>query len=218
MLYIFVTISIIKFGLIKSITVNEFLEDTTTYINEICSHNGIPKFDEKTKKIICTCDDKYANEPREKYKKYINGQLIQCSYRKKRRFLTFFLAGISPFGLDYFYLGHYPFFFLILFINILSIVFNIISFVLNYKLTKKNEEIKRQNKLQKANKKFNFQNIKKINKSSLYIFTKITQILTFFNIFFWIYNFILAGHGKIKDINDIPTENDMLYLFQNPEY
>ena len=87
MLLIFI-ISILKLGLIKSLTVNELFEDTSTYINDICSHNGIPKLDGK--QIICECNDKYANEPREKYKKYINGQLIQCSYRKKKKIFDIF--------------------------------------------------------------------------------------------------------------------------------
>ena len=215
MLLIFI-ISILKLGLIKSLTVNELFEDTSTYINDICSHNGIPKLDGK--QIICECNDKYANEPREKYKKYINGQLIQCTYRKKKRFLTFFLAGISPFGLDYFYLGHYYIFFIIIIYNILIIVFNIISFVWNYKLTKKKEEIKRQNKLKKNNKKFNIQNNKEINDKFLNIFSKITQILTILEILFWFYNFFIEAFGINKDSNYIPTENDMAYLFQKPEY
>ena len=208
----------LNFALIKAMIGNDFLKDTQSIINEICSHNGIPKIDEETKQIICTCEEKYANEPREKYKKYINGHFIQCSYEKKRRFLTFFLAAICPLGLDYFYLGHYSIFSIVFTLCILIIAFNIISFVLNYKINKKNEEIKRQNKLKKANKKFNFQIIAEINDKCVNIFTKVTNVLTFLLIIFWFYNFIIQGLGKNLDINDIPTENDMGYTFQKPEY
>ena len=208
----------LNFALIKAMIGNDFLKDTQSIINEICSHNGIPKIDEETKQIICTCEEKYANEPREKYKKYINGHFIQCSYEKKRRFLTFFLAAICPLGLDYFYLGHYSIFSIVFTLCILIIAFNIISFVLNYKINKKNEEIKRQNKLKKANKKFNFQIIAEINDKCVNIFTKVTNVLTFLFILFWFYNFIIQGLGKNLDINDIPTENDMGYIFQKPEY
>ena len=220
MLYIFFAfiISILKIGLMKSITLNEFLDDSAIYMNDICSNNGTPKIDGKTKQIICTCNDKYANEPREKYKKYINGQLVQCSYRRKRRFFAFFLAGISPFGFDYLYLGHYLLFFVILFADIIVIGLNITSFVLNYKLTKKNEEIKRQNKLKKINNKFRIQNITEINDNCINIFTKITHVLTAIVSIFWIYNFIIEAIGRNRDINDINTENDMMYLFQKPEY
>ena len=217
-LFLIVSFSFLKIGLIKSMSVNDFLKDNSLYYNEICSHNGSPKLDQETNKIICTCEEKYANEPREKYKKYINGQFIQCSYEKKRRFLTFFLAAICPLGLDYFYLGHYLIFSIVFTLCVLIIVFNIISFVLNYKINKKNEEIKRQNKLKKANKKFNFQIIAEINDRCVNIFTKVTNVLTFFLVIFWFYNFIIQGLGRNLDINDVPTENDMGYIFQTPDY
>ena len=218
MAYLFLIFSFLKIGLIKSMSVNDFLKDNSLYYNEICSHNGSPKLDQETNKIICTCEEKYANEPREKYKKYINGQFIQCSYEKKRRFLAFFLAGICPLGLDYFYLGHYYIFIAIFVFAIIILIFNIISFILNYKINKKNEEIKRQQKLKKANKKFIISNITEINDKCVNTFSKVTKVLTIFLLFFWIYNFIMQGIGYNLDINDIPTENDMGYLFERPEY
>ena len=208
----------LNFALIKAMIGNDFLKDTQSIINEICSHNGIPKIDEETKQIICTCEEKYANEPREKYKKYVNGHFIQCSYEKKRRFLTFFLAAICPLGLDYFYLGHYSIFSIVFTLCILIIAFNIISFVLNYKINKKNEEIKRQNKLKKANRKFNIQMIAEINDRCVNIFTKVTNALTFILLIFWAFNLIFQALGKVLDKNNIPTENDMGYIFQKPIY
>ena len=209
--------SILEILLIKSISVNEFFEENSLYYNEICSHNGYPTLDKETNKIICTCEEKYANEPREQYKKYINEQLIQCSYEKKRRFLTFFLAGICPLGLDYFYLGYYYIFIIIFIFGILIIILNIISLVLNYKIDKQKEEIKRQQKLKKANKKFVISNITEINDKCVNSFSRATKVLTAILLLFWLYNFIMQGIGTIPDINKIPTENDMGYLFEKPE-
>ena len=217
-IFILFLFSSLKIILINSITGKEFLEDTPSYIYELCSHNGIPKTDNETKHIICECEEKYANEPREKYKKYINGQFIQCSYEKKKRFLTFFLAAICPLGLDYFYLGHYLIFSIIFIFCLLIISFNIISLVLNYKINKKNEEIKRQNKLKKANRKLNFQIIAEINDSCVNIFTKVTNALTFILLIFWVFNCIFQGLGKVLDYNNVPTKNDIEYIFEKPEY
>ena len=152
------------------------------------------------------------------YKKYINGKLIQCSYEKKRRFLSFFLAGICPLGLDYFYLGHYYIFIIIFIIAIIIFILNIISFILNYKINKKNEEIKRQQKLKKANKKFIISNITEINDKCVNSFSKATNVLTVLLLIYWIVNFIMQGIGHISDVNNVPTENDMGYLFESPEY
>ena len=209
--------SISEIVLIKSISVNEFFEENSLYYNEICSHNGYPTLDKETNKIICTCEEKYANEPREQYKKYINGEFIQCTYKKKRRFLTFFLAGICPLGLDYFYLGYYYIFIIIFIFGILIIILNIISLVLNYKIDKQKEEIKRQQKLKKANKKFVISNITEINDKCVNSFSRATKVLTAILLLFWLYNFIMQGIGTIPDINEIPTENDMGYLFEKPE-
>ena len=101
---------------------------------------------------------------------------------------------------------------------ILVLIFNIISFILNYKINKKNEEIKRQQKLKKANKKFIISNITEINEKFVNTISKVTKVLTILLLFFWIYNFIMQGIGYNLDINDIPTENDMGYLFERPEY
>ena len=215
--YFIFLFSILEIELIKSMSTNEFLQDKSLYYNEICSHNGYPKLEQDTNKIICICEEKYANEPREKYKKYINGQFIQCSYKKKRRFLTFFLAGICPLGLDYLYLGYYYYFLTLFIVTISIVVFNIISLVLNYKIDKKKEELKRQQKFKKGNKKFVISNITEINDRCVNSFSKATKVLTFLLLLFWLYNFIMQGLGMTSDANNIPTENDMGYLFEKPE-
>ena len=144
---------------IKGMAGKDFLENISFYYKEICSHNGVPKIDRQANKVTCECEPHYTNEPREKYKKYINGHFVQCSYERKRRFFAFFLAGVSPFGFDYLYLGHFHIFLVIFFLCVLIISFNIISFVLNYKINKRNEEAKRQINSKNVKKVFNIRNI-----------------------------------------------------------
>ena len=109
---------------IKTFSAKEVFDDQLLYLNEICSNNGEPKYDEETKNITCICEDKYATEPREKYRIYINGYLVQCSYERKSRFKAFFFAAVFPLGLDYLYLEHYFYFFLIFILCIVVICFN----------------------------------------------------------------------------------------------
>ena len=203
----------LKIKIIKSISAKEYLEDTSLYMNEICSNNGIPKMDKETNTIICECEEKYADEPRKDYKKYINNHFVQCSYEKKRRFLTFFLSAICPLGLDFFYLGHYGFFALILFIFLLTTSFYIFYFILNYKIQKKIEEEKRKKKIKKSKDK----KITEINSTCVKTINIISNILIAFVVFYWIIISIIQALGFIKDSNDIPTENDMNYLFELPE-
>ena len=108
--------------------------------------------------------------------------------------------------------------FIIIFIfGILIIILNIISLVLNYKIDKQKEEIKRQQKLKKANKKFVISNITEINDKCVNSFSRATKVLTAILLLFQLYNFIMQGIGTMTDINKIPTENDMGYLFEKPE-
>ena len=202
---------------IKTFSAKEVFDDELLYLNEICSNNGEPKYDEETKNITCICEDKYATEPREKYRIYINGYLVQCSYERKSRFKAFFFAAVFPLGLDYLYLEHYFYFFLIFILCIVVICFNIISLILNYKIMKKNEEIKRQIKLKRNNNKFEISNITEINEKSVKIFNIINKVLTFILIAYWIYNIFVQGFGLVMDKNYVELENDMGYLFKWPD-
>ena len=187
------------------------------YMNQICSYNGIPNIIDTNNTVICSCEDKYANEPRENEKKYIHNQFIQCTYRKKKRFTAFFLAAITPFGLDFFYLGYFIYFIIIAVINFTIIVFNFISIVLNYQLEKKNEEAKRKLKLRKNTNKFNIRNLAELNDRCVKNFNLTSKILIIFLLLFWISNAFIQGMGFLNDINGVPTENDMGYLFQTPD-
>lgn len=187
------------------------------YMNQICSYNGVPNIIDSNNTVICSCEDKYANEPRESEKKYIHNQFIQCTYRKKKRFTAFFLAAITPFGLDFSYLGYFIYFIIIAVINFTIIVFNFISIVLNYQLEKKNEEAKRKLKLRKNTNKFNIRNLAELNDRCVKNFNLTSKILIIFLLLFWISNAFIQGMGFLNDINGVPTENDMGYLFQTPD-
>ena len=187
------------------------------YMNQICSYNGVPNIIDTNNTVICSCEDKYANEPRENEKKYIHNQFIQCTYRKKKRFTAFFLAAITPFGLDFFYLGYFIYFIIIAVINFTIIVFNFISIVLNYQLEKKNEEAKRKLKLKKNTNKFDIRNLAELNDRCVKNFNLTSKILIIFLLLFWISNAFIQGMGFLNDINGVPTENDMGYLFQTPD-
>ena len=187
------------------------------YMNQICSYNGIPNIIDTNNTVICSCEDKYANEPRENEKKYIHNQFIQCTYRKKKRFTAFFLAAITPFGLDFFYLGYFIYFIIIAVINFTIIVFNFISIVLNYQLEKKNEEAKRKLKLKKNTNKFDIRNLAELNDRCVKNFNLTSKILIIFLLLFWISNAFIQGMGFLNDNNGVPTENDMGYLFQTPD-
>ena len=187
------------------------------YMNQICSYNGVPNIIDSNNTVICSCEDKYANEPRESEKKYIHNQFIQCTYRKKKRFTAFFLAAITPFGLDFFYLGYFIYFIIIAVINFTIIVFNFISIVLNYQLEKKNEEAKRKLKLKKNTNKFDIRNLAELNDRCVKNFNLTSKILIIFLLLFWISNAFIQGMGFLNDNNGVPTENDMGYLFQTPD-
>ena len=216
-LVLIIIYSIYKIKKISSFSSKEVFDNHLLYLNEVCSNNGEPQYDEETKNITCICENKYANEPREKYRTYINGYFIQCSYERKSRTKALFLAAVFPLGLDYLYLEHYFYFFLVFIFCIIVICFNIISLVLNYKVVKKNEEIKRQIKLKRSNNKFEISNISEINEKSVKIFNVINKVLTFILIVYWIYNLFVQGFGFVMDKNYVELENDLGYLFQWPD-
>ena len=215
----FVALSLLflKDKLILTMTGKDFLNDITLYTNELCSHNGIPQLNAEKTEVICECDNKYTNEPRESHKKYINNHFIQCSYERKKRFFCFFLSAIAPLGMDYLYLGHIGIFFVILFYFCFNMILIVFSIVLNYRLEKKEEEEKLQKKLKKANYKFEFKNITTINKTCVKAMSYVSNFAILLLVLFWIINTVLEGLGLIRDKNHVITENDMYYLFQIAE-
>ena len=196
------------------------------YKNEICSYNGIPII-EGFNKIKCNCYDSYVNEPNKNNYRYIGGQLVQCSYQKKRRFKTFFLAGILPMGLDFLYLGYTIYFVIIFLAFIAVIVSNFVHFYLSYQLDEKAEENKykddeknNENNQRNFNMWYNNKN-KKDEKDKnircLKIYNIINKIGLLIFLIYWIMDVILQAKGIIKDSNGVETNDDMNTLFSRQE-
>ena len=198
------------------------IRNPALYKNEICSYNGRPiiiGFD----KVKCECYESYVNEPNKKNYKYIGDQLVQCSYQKKRRFKTFFLAGILPMGLDFLYLG-YTLYFVIIFIAFVAVIVNnFVHFYLSYQLDEKREENKyKDNEKSGESNPRNFNmwyrsknkmDEKDKNIRCLKIYNIINKISLIVFLIYWIVDIILQAKGIIKDSNGVETNNDMNTLF-----
>ena len=205
-------------------TAYDAIRNPALYKNEICSYNGRPiiiGFDKV--KVKCECYESYVNEPNKKNYKYIGDQLVQCSYQKKRRFKTFFLAGILPMGLDFLYLG-YTLYFVIIFIAFVAVIVNnFVHFYLSYQLDEKREENKyKDNGKSSENNPRNFNmwyrsknkmDEKDKNIRCLKIYNIINKISLIVFLIYWIVDIILQAKGIIKDSNGVETNNDMNTLF-----
>ena len=91
--------------------------------------------------------------------------------QKKKRFTYFFLAAITPFGLNYFFLEYYLSFVIFVLFSITAIIYNFISMV------QKNEKAKRQIKLKKSTNKFDIRNLAELNDKCVKNFNLAAKIL-----------------------------------------
>ena len=202
----------------------DYIENPILYKNIICSYNGSPKV-VSNDTVECTCYSSYTDEPREDYKKYIGNQMVHCSYKKKKRFTAFFLAGLMPMGLDYLYLEYYGYFFLVFLSFLLYIISQIVCFILSYKVKEIYEESK--NKYtDKSDDTFGrnlgFKSNKKMDKKEklkkcLDIYGVINKIVGILFIIYWLVDTSLQARGIIKDRYGVETENDMNILFSKEE-
>ena len=200
----------------------DYIENPILYKNEICSYNGSPKLISNDT-IQCTCYSSFTDEPRENYRKYIGNQLVQCSYKRKKRFTTFFLAGLIPMGFDYFYLELYWYFCIVFISFLLMVLSQIVCFILSYKLkemyedskykyTDKSDSFSRNNigLKKKSDKKGKLKKCLRVNE----IVNKIVGILF---IIYWIVDTVIQARGMIKDRYGVETEDDMDSLFSREE-
>ena len=202
------------------------IENPSLYKNEICSYHGSPIIDDSGS-VICECFSSYVNEPKKNKNKYIGDQMVQCSYRKKKRFKAFFLAGILPIGFDYYYLGHIFYFCLIFIAFIVVLINNFVNFYLFYRLDKSsnednnnkknenNEENDRDdNPWHRSNKN---NNQKDKYKKCLNIYNIINKICLILFAIYWVIDVILQLKGIVKDSNGVETDNDLSILFARVE-
>ena len=194
------------------------IRNLTLYKNEICSYNGQPII-KGINKVECNCYSSFVNEPKKEKYKYIGDQLVQCSYQKKRRFKTFFLAAILPMGLDFLYLGYTLYFVIILIAFIAVITNNFVHFYLSYQLDEKKEESKyKDNENNQRNfnmwyKSKNKKDEKDKNIRCLKLYNIINKVSLLVFLIYWIVDIILQAKGIIKDSNGVETDNDMNTLF-----
>ena len=202
----------------------DYIESPVLYKNEICSYNGSPKI-VSNDTIECTCYSSYTNEPREDYRKFVGNQMVQCSYKRKKRFTTFFLAGLVPMGFDYFYLELYGYFCIVFISFLLMVISQIISFILSYKVKEMYEDSKykytdKSDSLGRNNMGFNPR--KKMGKKEklkkcLEVHEVINRIVGILFIIYWIVDIILQARGIVKDRYGVETEDDMDSLFSKEE-
>ena len=150
--------------------------------------------------------------------------MVHCSYKRKKRFTTFFLAGLVPMGFDYFYLEHYIYFLIVFISFVLMVISYIVNFFMSYKLKEmyegtkykyndKSDNNSRNNRGYKSNKKDEKEKLKKC----VDIHGIINRIFSILFIIYWIVDIVLQARGIIKDKNGVETENDMDSLFSKEE-
>jgi hypothetical protein len=158
------------------------LNNPELFIDEICSYNG--HIEQKNKNnYTCTCQNEYQNDPNLNRK--INNVTVQCSYEKKRRFITLFLSIFIPFGFDYLYLERIFIFLLIFTACLVMLIGNCFRFAISQNTNKYFQESK--------------WNIAFI-------------VFALIMIIWWIVNIILIGLGIIKDANGFDTVDDLDFL------
>jgi len=150
--------------------------------------------------------------------------MVHCSYKKKKRFTTFFLAGLMPLGLDYLYLEHYGYFFIVFLSFLLYIISQIVCFILSYKVKEMYEEskIKYTDKSDTFGRNLGFKSNKKMDKKEklqkcLDIYGVINKIVGILFIIYWLVDTSLQARGIIKNRYGVETENDMNILFSKEE-
>ena len=91
LLLIILSLSFLKDKIILSTTGSDFLNDITLYMNELCSHNGIPQLTKNKTEVICECD-KDIQMSQEKAKKdiLIINILFNVLMKEKEDFYAFF--------------------------------------------------------------------------------------------------------------------------------
>ncbi len=187
-------IYIIYFFLISKLVCNNI--DISLFQNQICSYNGKPKLIlENEIKYICECDNQFETDNKVRT---IFGHKVYCSYKKKSKLKTLFLAIFFPFGINYFYLGYIVFPIIILLYSIFVIICNCIFIykIIDYdnKINENEIEIKENYDMKK-----------------MCIFIKILDIIS---VLFYILNIILILSNVIIDSYGKELYND-IYFYNN---
>ena len=201
---------------VKLLSVEEILENVNFYSKELCSNNGIPKYNKASNEVTCECGEKYANEPRKNKKKYINGHFVQCSYERKSRFYAIFLSLCIPFGFDFLYLERYIIFSIIFILSSSILILNIVAFIINYNINFKTKETKIKNRVIKIVNKKKIITVNDDNEN-IKILNLISKVLLINHLIYMTIDVVFHLIGKITDGNKVETENDLGYIFSLPD-
>ena len=159
----------------------DILNDPKYFVDQICS-NKYKNATINNRTVICNCDENYGNSTDDNY---INGQKIQCSYPRKRRFIALFYSIFLPFGIDYIYIGQYIPFLIILFFCCFTIIGNCYMFSIS-------------------------QSTNYFDSKSNLFFATLAVLL----VIWWIINIFLTAFGVVKDSHGYSTISD-LYMLLN---
>ena len=203
-------------GKVNLFSVDDIYDNMNLYIKEICSHNGIPKFNATSNKVICECGEKYTNEPRKDKIKRINGHIVQCSYEKKSRFYALFLSLCISFGFDFLYLERYIIFSIIFILSSSILILNIVAFIINYNINFKTKETKIKNRVIKIVNKKKIITVNDDNEN-IKILNLISKVLLINHLIYMTIDVVFHLIGKITDGNKVETENDLGYIFSLPD-
>lgn len=157
------------------------LNNPEFFVDQICS-NRYTDYTLINNTILCNCSNNYATLPNNSFK--INDNLVQCSYMKKKRYVTLFYSIFVPFGLDYLYLRHYFLFIVILLISGFALISNCYRFI----FSKSKDYLS-----DKSN--------------CFYVGIGVIAII------FWIINIFMMGFGMITDEKGFETVSDLYLLF-----
>ena len=61
---------LLQLKIIKSFSIDEYLNDSYNYGKELCSYNGKPIYNKTTNEVTCECNIQYTDEPDKKAKIY----------------------------------------------------------------------------------------------------------------------------------------------------
>ena len=220
-IYVYISILCVEFS--SSLDLSKVVGNISIFQNEICSYSGEPQIISNQINFTCAKGYKTKQNP---YDTFYDVP-IQCNYRQKKRFVTFFLSLFIPFGFDYLYLGRYWVFALVfvVILIILSNSFICYIYVNNFQtevdtLTTANVKHRERFDSQRDSERYISSNIVSMKENSddrercSQIYQTVNFILIGIAIIAWIINAIFMGLGKISDANGFETESDMEFLFK----
>ena len=130
---------------------------------------------------------------------------------------------LLPLNFDYLYLGRYLYFAVVFIPFLLMVASQIICFILSYNLNRLLDEEKY--KLSNT-KNYHILGFIKVNKKKdskekfkkcVEVYKVISKIQATLCLFYWVVDIVLQSIGRVKDKNNVETENDLNALFSRAD-